>query len=296
MSTSPPEDASPAGPSAAPDDGLLPEDHRFSQGSLQDFKDCPRRFLLRHIERRAYPAAEAEPIRANELRKERGIRFHEILCQAHSGVPHEALDRQCGHDPTLEEWWSAYKGQAPVPEDAETWAEVSLEGQVEGYAITATYDLVARRPDGTFEIFDWKTSRRRPSRDQLAARLQTTVYPYLLVAAGACLNGGAPIEADDVRMTYWFSRHPDSPATFEYSSYNRKVDEETIADLVADIAGRTDREAFEKTDDERHCRYCTYRSHCGRGTRAGQLDEAEVYLDDTASLEDAMDDVEEIEF
>ncbi|MCS3830868.1 hypothetical protein GGP91_002962, partial [Salinibacter ruber] len=31
---------------------LLPEDFQFSQGSLQDFDDCPRRFLLRHIEGR----------------------------------------------------------------------------------------------------------------------------------------------------------------------------------------------------------------------------------------------------
>lgn len=275
---------------------LLPEDFQFSQGSLQDFQDCPRRFLLSHIEGRPYPAPEAEPIRVNELRKERGVRFHELLCQEHSGVPREAIARQAEGDEKLEVWWERFTYREPVGGAAETYAEQPLEGRVAGYPLIATYDLIAKWPDGTFEIFDWKTARHRPSRDRLASRLQTKVYPFLLVQAGRWMNGGDPIDPEQVRMTYWFARHPDDPETFEYSDYQKEVDEEDLSDLVGKILARKERDDFEKTENTDHCRFCTYRSYCGRGSEAGNIETGESYLEDVESLEASLDDVEEIEF
>jgi RecB family exonuclease len=309
MSTSPsntspanasPEDASPedASPEGTFSEGtsLLPEDFRFSQGRLQDFTDCPRRFLLRHIEGRLYPAPEAEPIRENERRKERGVRFHELLCQAHSGVPREAIARLAEEDEQLALWWQRFVDRDPVGAAATTYAEISLEGDVGGYPLTATFDLIAERPGGTFEIFDWKTARHRPARDQLASRLQTTVYPYLLAQAGGGLNGGEPPSPEAIQMTYWYAQHPDDPETFSYSDYNYQADDEALRDQIGRILSRTDRAEFEKTDEVGHCRFCTYRSHCGRGTSAGHIEEGETYLEETGSVETDLEDVEEIEF
>ena len=39
----------------------LPPQFAFSQSSLQDYMDCPRRFQLRYLDRLIYPAAESEP-------------------------------------------------------------------------------------------------------------------------------------------------------------------------------------------------------------------------------------------
>jgi len=290
-------DGSPPGEgSSDKNTSLLPEDFQFSQGSLQDFEDCPRRFLLRHIEGRPYPAPEAEPIRENERRKERGTRFHELLCQACSGVPREAIRRQATGDEKLEVWWDRYVRREPVGDPARTHAEISLEGEVAGYPLVATYDLIAERRDGTFEIFDWKTAQYRPNRSDLASRLQTKVYPYLLAQAGSSLNGGEPPSPENIQMTYWFARHPDDPETFEYSEYKRQVDEEHLQDQVGKILARTERDHFEKTDDERHCKFCTYRSHCGRGAQAGNIDDGSQYLEETGSTQADLDDVEEIEF
>jgi len=275
---------------------LLPEDFQFSQGSLQDFEDCPRRFLLRHLEGRPYPAPEAEPIRENERRKERGVRFHELLCQEHSGVPREAIRRQATGDEKLEVWWDRYVRREPVGETDRAYAEISLEGEVAGYPLIATYDLIAERPGGTFEIFDWKTARYKPDRGQLASRLQTKVYPFLLAQAGSGLTGGDPPAPEQIKMTYWFAEHPGDPETFEYSDYNVEVDEEHLQDQVGKILAGTQRAHFEKTDDERHCKFCTYRSHCGRGTEAGNIDDGSAYLEETGSTQADLDDVEEIEF
>ena len=39
----------------------LPDDFHFSQGSLQDYVDCQRRFQLRYLMKLAWPAVDAEP-------------------------------------------------------------------------------------------------------------------------------------------------------------------------------------------------------------------------------------------
>ena len=38
------------------------EDFRFSQGSLQDYVDCQRRFQLRYVVNQSWPDVQAEPL------------------------------------------------------------------------------------------------------------------------------------------------------------------------------------------------------------------------------------------
>ena len=275
---------------------LLPDAFQFSQSSLQDFADCPRRFLLRRIEKRAYPAPEAEPIRANELRRQRGIQFHQMICQDASGVPRDRIDEHCASDEILRGWWESYKECEPAGTGGECLAEITITGSVAGFPLTATYDLLAIRPDGTLHIFDWKTSRRRSQRSRLARRLQTKVYPYLLVQAGAWLNGGTAPQPEEVSMTYWFSNHPHDPSTFEYSAFQYGLDKEDLEGYVRSITSRGGRSEFELTDDEAHCRYCTYRPHCDRGVQAGSVREVDVELDVGEELEISLGEVEEISF
>ena len=118
-------------------------------------------------------------------------------------------------------------------------------------------------------ILDWKTSRRRPRREWLAERLQTKVYPYLLVRAGAHLNDGQPLAPEQVEMVYWFANFPDDPAHFVYDAAQYEADEAYLASLVERIGNPP----YPRTSDERDCRYCRYRSLCQRGVEAGPLDE-----------------------
>src|SRR6266498_3834473 len=53
----------------------------------------------------------------------------------------------------------------------------------------AKYDLITVQ-NGKAIIYDWKTYRKRPRNEWLAARMQTRVYQALLVNAGAHLNHG----------------------------------------------------------------------------------------------------------
>ncbi|MCP4541151.1 MAG: PD-(D/E)XK nuclease family protein, partial [Chloroflexi bacterium] len=64
----------------------LPADFQFSQASLQDYVDCPRRFQLRYVLRVAWPAPEAEPVLENERYLQQGAAFHRLVHQHALGL------------------------------------------------------------------------------------------------------------------------------------------------------------------------------------------------------------------
>lgn len=252
----------------------LPLDFQFSQASLQDYVECPRRFQLRYLLRLEWPAPEAEPAEEHEQHMRDGEAFHRLIHQHRLGIPVDVLQPGAGNEPSssLAEWWAGYLA-APPPELPQVqYPELTLSVPLGEHRLVAKFDLVAIEPGRKAVIVDWKTSRRRSSTSFLAARLQTRVYRYVLVRAGAHLNDGAPIAPEQVRMVYWFAVDSEHPETLLYDSRQRDADGRYLAGLTSNIAASGD-DGFPKTDDLRHCHFCPYRSLCDRGVEAGQLSE-----------------------
>lgn len=280
----------------------LPKGFIFSQGSLQDFVDCRRRFQLRYLKRLAWPALETEPALEAERYLQQGALFHHMVQQHLSGVPTERLSPAiAGED--LGRWWANYlefqkelRGSGIL--SGLTYPEVSLSAALGAYRLEAKYDLVVIQPERSERsalIYDWKTSRRKPERRWLAKRLQTRLYPYLLSRAGAPLNGGAALPPERIEMVYWFADHPSQPERFAYSAQAFQEDEAYLNDLIGTII-RLGEDDFPLTSDVRRCAYCVYRSLCERGARAGDLDQVEADLGEEPPLGLDFEQIAEIEF
>jgi predicted RecB family nuclease len=144
---------------------------------------------------------------------------------------------------------------------------------VERSRLVAQYDFVAADAGQRWVIVDWKTTRKRPRREDLLDRLQTRVYPYLLVRAGSVLNDGVSIQPEQVSMVYWFANFPAAPMRFEYSMEQCEADRRFLSGLVGEIEERFDRtggrQLVSARPDDGSCRYCRYRSLCERGATAG---------------------------
>ena len=261
----------------------LPPDFQFSQASLQDYVDCRRRFQLRYLLRLAWPAVEAEPALENERYLQQGAAFHRLVHQHTLGIPPDRLSRAVTDD-DLRRWWRNYLESGPADLPSLRYPEIVLSGPLSGHRLVAKYDLVAVDAGQRAVIVDWKSSRRRSRRQWLAERLQTRVYPYLLVQAGSHLNGGRPLQPEQVEMVYWFANFPAPPERFAYDTAQFKADGLYLASLIEEIRGLGD-EDFPLTSLGRRCRYCPYRSLCRRGVKAGLLDEAE----DEQEMDDAFD-------
>lgn len=291
---------------------LLPAGFHFSQGSLQDYVDCRRRFELRYLQHLAWPAVETEPVLESERRMLAGQAFHRLIQQHLLGVPVERLSQMAagfssaGQD--LPRWWASYLSSAPralgleqlpVP-NVKMEVERTLSATLSDYRLLAKYDAILRVADSSgdkFIIVDWKTSRNRPRRAWLAGRLQTRLYPYILVVAGDFLNHKQPIEPAQLAMIYWFAENPDDPEIFGYSEIQFSQDREYLAGLIAEIE-RLGENEFTLTDQAERCEFCTYRSLCERGVSAGRLDQLpDGYSEaDEADFSLDFDQIAEVEF
>jgi hypothetical protein len=272
----------------------IPADFSFSQGSLQDYVDCPRRFYLRYVRRLTWPAVESEPILEQERRMQAGQAFHRLVHQHALGIPLDRLRPDIPVDggaslilgDDLGRWWRNYLLYPAVSDQVaishqKRYPEITLSaplrcsaGQdVVDYRLVARYDLIVIEPERPRAVIvDWKTSARQPRPGWLADRLQTRVYRYLLVRAGHPLNGGKPLAPEQVEMLYWFADFPQQPVRFPYDAASFAADEAYLSTLVGEIAGGAEQD-FPLTERAQACQFCVYRSLCARGVEAGAMDE-----------------------
>ncbi len=271
----------------------LPAVFQFSQQSLQDYVECERRFQLRYVMGQRWPAVTSEPIGEFERLMDLGARFH-LLVQRHLlGIPAERL---APADPDLLRWWQAYLEMPPpdLPQQVRL-PEVQLSTPVGRHRVLAKYDLLAIERGQRVVIVDWKTTHHRPSRQRLEERLQSRVYPFVLVEAGEHLFGG-PIAPEQVILIYWFAEDPAHPEIFPYSAKLHRENRAYLDDLLDRIKDLDPAGVWPLTDDHTQCRYCVYRSLCDRGERAGSLADAGDVDEFNFDFDFDLDQIDEIAF
>lgn len=268
----------------------------LSQSSLQDYVDCARRFKLRYVDRLAYPAIESEPALENEQHQREGEFFHRLAQQYLIGIPNQQVGK-LANTPNLQRWWENFSNQIDLLGFREAdltglYPEATLSAPLGNFRLLAKYDLIAIH-ENKAAIYDWKTYRKRPRNEWLAARMQTRVYRALLVHAGAHLNNGHPFEPEQIEMIYWFADFPNDPARFTYTSAQYKRDWDLLLKLSDEINSTS---LYPLTDDTTRCLYCPYRSYCERGVRAGEADQAEAETESEELFNVNFEQVGEIAF
>jgi hypothetical protein len=258
---------------------MLPATFRFSQSSLQDFVDCPRRFQLRYVESQAWPGVQSEPLLDHERHLERGTAFHRLVERHQLGMDAEVLGSGIG-DPELLAWWRAYLDFGFLHDlRGRRYPEYTLSAWLGDALLAATFDLLVVVLGERVVIFDWKTYARSPGREWLVSRLQTRVYPYVV-----CVGVHRRVDSAGAGwMAYWFAGAPGDPFFVEYGAAEFERDRAYLVDLVA----RVDRGfggVWPLTEDQRRCRFCEYRSLCGRGVGAGGYLELEGEFEEFRAL------------
>jgi CRISPR/Cas system-associated exonuclease Cas4 (RecB family) len=272
----------------------FPDRFAFSQASLQDYADCARRFQLRYVLGVQWPAVRAEAVIEWEQRGQRGAAFHRLVHQRTVGIPVEVL-HTAASEGEVHEWWRAYLSCPPdaLPGTVRK-AEARLSMPLGTHRLTARYDLLAIEPGQRAVIVDWKTNERRPKRSWLEKRLQTVVYRYVLVEAGAELNGGEPFAPTQVELIYWFAAFPQQAERFAYDRDQHRAAGEQLCEMIDEIV-ELDGGEWPLTSDLSRCIYCPFGTLCGREgqVEVAEVEEAEPELD---SFDVDLEQIAEIEF
>ncbi len=249
-------------------------DFIFSANSLQDYTDCPRRFELKYLLKRDWPAEESEPVLEWEHELQLGTRFHQLVYQHLSGLPEEALITSI-NDTDVESWFRNFLAFYRQQEFSQIFPEFRVRVPLGEYQAVAVYDLLALTPDQRLVILDWKTSRKIPRREWISGRMQTVLYPFAALASAGNFLPDVTISAESIEMTYVYVRHTaDNTLSFSYDAARHTANRTHLERLVAEIADLELGE-FPLTEEKRHCKFCVYRSLCERGQNAGSLSELE---------------------
>lgn len=280
----------------------LPVNFQFSQGSLQDYVDCPRRFQLKYFEQVAWPALEVEPALDNEMHLQRGAEFHRMLLQYFLGISGKKISKLAAEDANLYRWWENFLDAVGNLEGLSEHSEYqyvpefSLTIPIGDYRLVGKFDLLVFN-EHEFIIYDWKTSRKQPKREWLSDTLQTRVYPYLCYQSCSLLIDSNLIKPSQIKMVYWYAEYPSAPLSFQYNIQKFNQDQALFSEIIREIDALDDSPA-QLTSNERLCRYCVYRSLCNRGIEAGPMEE-QFYGDSRytdTDLEFEFDQIAEIEF
>lgn len=278
----------------------LPESFDFTQSNLQDYMECPYRFYLRYILRTKWPALVVEDAVKFEQRGQAGARFHRLVQQYLVGIPEDQLTPSAESDPEAEVgiWWENFLSHVPSWLAGETYTEISLSTNLNRDRLAAKYDLImVDQNEHKITIIDWKTSQKLPKREWLLERVQTRLYRFLLAQSSHILSREQAFSPENINMVYWFAAFPGSLIRLPYDETTYQKDKRFFSSLLSEIHNRHE-ENFSKTSDIKKCRYCTYRSHCDRGTQAGDLagfDDFDIDIEEVETEID-FDDIPEIKF
>lgn len=283
----------------------LPNTFQFSQTNLQDYDDCPRRFQLRYVLMQPWPSLiTGSPLEFEQYLQDTAD-FHRLARQYAQGIDPARLAATI-HDEPLRHWWQTFLDHPP-PDLPRTFPHPEIRPELvltapvlvaqSGYRLVARLDLLVAEPGRRLVVIDWKAVQKRPSRTNLARRLQTRVYRYLTVEAGAAFNGGQRPQPEQVEMVYWFAAHAGATERFPYDSTQHAADRAFLTGLIGQITAREEL-VWPLTPNQKLCRFCNYRSLCERDVEPGfpeELDDDAEPLDlDPLRLD--LEQIAEVEF
>jgi putative RecB family exonuclease len=251
----------------------------YSHSRLETFRNCPRKYYYRYIKRVKLPD-EPENIAAFL-----GLRIHETLehlyDQARQGQVMNLPDLLAYYEALWQEKWhnrvvvqdpsqstdyylelgrsdlrGYYERHKPFDEartvalEMRVWFSVDQEDR---YRMIGFVDRIARRPDGVWQVHDYKSGRTLPSEEDLAADRQLVLYEIALRSMWS--------DVDQIELIWHFLRFDTSIKIESTPEKRDQVRSDTI-ETIDDIEGRHPSTESFPTHVSELCSYCEYETIC----------------------------------
>ena len=148
----------------------------------------------------------------------------------------------------LERYWEATRDDDGEP----VWFERSFSFTLGPHLVRGRVDRVDRRPDGSYELIDYKTGAAKTA-DDLRGEVQLSIYQMAAREAWELASAAG---------TYWYVMSGDRiPVSHSETELDR------VRSTVAEIGEGILRQDFQPTPSPEICSYCDYRIICPAAER-----------------------------
>lgn len=258
----------------------------FSQTAIKTYLSCPLDFRSRYLDKLIWPS-EYNKSEQQQAQIKRGQVFHTLANRYFLGI-----DSQEKVEPGTEarKYLDRLQAYLPLEEGVRYLPEYELRYNQEGIRLLAKFDLLYLDSDnGQVIIYDWKTGENQPEAGYYQRDIQTILYQFILVEAGArYLPAG--FKAEDLKMIYWNPNFPKTELELGYSSKQHQENKNYLYNIIEEILGLEYAEYAELTPGDQ-CYRCNYRPIC-----EGEQPEESPVVDDDLDLDLDWEMLEEINF
>ena len=232
----------------------------ITQTQIARFEECRRLYFLKWVNKLIWPVEVGSQKTTRE-----GADFHLLIRQLILGFPAESLIIP-EEDEKVKHWLEIYLSEQPLGKPDRVYAEKDVSAAFADVLWLGKFDALAIIDDQLI-IYDWKTGKAKADPEHYRLIPQTRLYRFLAKTCGARLLGVGPhaVPAENIEMVYWFPEHPGETIRLRYSEEQYQQDITYLKTMAAEM-NSVDIEDYPKTDKERQCDSCQYRTYCFPGT------------------------------
>ncbi|MBU1292261.1 PD-(D/E)XK nuclease family protein [Patescibacteria group bacterium] len=237
---------------------------RISYSGLETFSTCPAKYKFQYIDRIKTPKSKDaffgiliheclklfhDPSRTTPMLEDELLKYftQQWDKDVYQDSQEEAFAFHQGID-ILKRYYLQNQNQRFNVVNLETLFQVPILD----HQITGRIDRIDKLEDGTFEVIDYKTSKKMPAQEIIDNNFQLSVY-YLGLA-----NRWPLLEKENrpVKLSLYYLRHGEKLFAFRDTQEIKKTKEK-----IVDIINQIDKSKFEPKSNSL-CDWCQYQSYC----------------------------------
>ncbi|MDA1335210.1 MAG: PD-(D/E)XK nuclease family protein [bacterium] len=244
---------------------------RISYSALETYAQCPQKYKFQEIERKKAPKSK-EAVFGTAVHsalqfmfskdplfpslEEVLAKFRDIVLESKHFPEHEKERFVMAGEKMLT---SFHKKNPPwnfQVVDTEGHFEVALVDRIyeTTHVLVGKIDRIDKLDDGSYEVIDYKTSRKLPSQDSVDNNLQLTIYQL------GVKKRWPHVDAGKIKLSLYFLRAAEKFSTKRDAKSLKKAEEEVLS-RIHDIEKATDEGNFPPVPSPL-CDWCGYKPMC----------------------------------
>ena len=241
---------------------------RISYSALETFTTCPAKYKFQYIDRISAPKSKEavfgtiiheclkkfhDPANGHPLLEEDLLKCFTDKwdCSVYLDQQEEAFAFAQGID-LLKRYYLQNQGKNFNIVSLETAIEIPIQDDKNFHQVTGKIDRIDKLDDGSFEVIDYKTSKKMPAQKFVDDNLQLAVYHLGLLHRWPSLSQAQK----PVKLTLYFLKHGETLSAIKKNPQTSET-KEKILDSIRQISQSN----FEPRPNPL-CDWCSYQPYC----------------------------------